>query len=455
MTTQPEFGERLRRERTARGMAQAALTSAGITASYVSLLEAGKRQPTPKVAAALAAALGVDPGYLLEGRSGAPAERDHRSLELRFAELALRAGDPQEARQQLERLREQLEPGDARVAEVALLLASAREHCGDLEAAIEELEELRERAEQDQAGLPWMQIAIDLSRCYREVGDLARAVSVAEQAVARARSLGLDEAREFPRLVVTLAGASRERGDHAHASQLLARLLRALPEQATRRDRGSALWNAAVIAAERGHYADGILLAERALALFAEDDDVRALGMLRTTLAWIVLESGDGEPAQALDLLLDARERLAEAGLDVELAYAETELARACTALGRPDEGVEWARQSLARLGDHDRLEGARARVALAWALLSRDEQAAALVELHVAGEELAQLSAGRQAAGVWRDLAELYARLGDGEASRSAYARTVELLGLPRATAAHPAGRERMAATEGADAAS
>lgn len=36
-----------------------------------------------------------------------------------------------------------------------------------------------------------MQVVIGLSRCYREAGDLHRAVAVAEQAMTRAQSLGL------------------------------------------------------------------------------------------------------------------------------------------------------------------------------------------------------------------------------------------------------------------------
>lgn len=429
--TQPEFGVRLKEHRLSKGWSQAELGAGSLSASYVSMLESGHRQATGKVAALLAERLGVDVAYLLTGQSR--PYRQERDLELRFAELALHGGDPAQARATWERLRATGGPQDPDRWEIDRGLARAHERCGDLEQAVELLEDLRERAEQDPARRPWMEVVIDLSRCYREAGDLTRAVQVAEDAVERARALGLDAAGDFPRLVVTLAGASRERGDHTHASQLLHRLLGALGPDATRRDRGSALWNAAVVAAEKGQYAEGILLAERALAQFAEEEDVRAGGMLRTTLAWILLESPDGDPRQALALLHEAHRRLGEAGMQIEVAYTETELARASALLGDPEQGLRWARSSLARLGDGDRLEAARARLALAWALLVNGEQAAAVGEMTRAADSLALVVAGRQAAAVWRDLAELFDAVGDHAASTAAFGTALDLLGLPR----------------------
>jgi tetratricopeptide (TPR) repeat protein len=233
--------------------------------------------------------------------------------------------------------------------------------------------------------------------------------------------------------VVTLAGATRERGDLTHASRLLNQLLLSLGSDATRRDRGSALWNAAVIAAERGQFADGILLAERALALFAEEDDIRAESLLRTNLAWMLLDAPQPDPDQALTLLSDAHTRLSQAGMQIELAYTETELARAHTQLGDPDHAIRWARSSLDRLGDNDRLETARARLALARALLLNNETTAAVQEMQNAASSLEHSAATRQAAAVWRELAELFVTIGDLPASNAAFTKALDLLGLPR----------------------
>jgi tetratricopeptide (TPR) repeat protein len=412
-----------------RGLSQAQLAGAELSTSYVSLLESGRRQPTAKAAAALAERLGVEADFLLRGEESV---REERELQLRFAQLALANGDVDQSEAALEQLRAgaQLDEGESWT--VDHLHAQVYERRGDMERAIEMLESLRERAERDPARYAWLQVVIDLSRCYREAGDLNRAVSVAEQAIELARSLGLSDGRDFPRLVVTLAGASRERGDHAYATQLLNRLLLTLDDRLTRRDRGSALWNAAVVAAERGAYSDGLLLAERALAQFAEEEDVRAEGMLRTTLAWMLLDAPAPDAGRALQLLQDAHERLSQAGMQIEVAYTETELARAHASLGDADEAIRWAQSALHRLGDSDRLESARARLALARALLLNQETAAALHEMQDAATALEACTANRQAAAVWRELAELFVSLGDLTASSSAFSKALELLGMP-----------------------
>ncbi|MDW4910537.1 helix-turn-helix transcriptional regulator [Streptomyces sp. ADMS] len=66
MPTQPEFGRRMRELRRAAGMSQAELAEPDLSASYVSLLESGKRVPSPEVVAGLAERLGVTPRSLLD-----------------------------------------------------------------------------------------------------------------------------------------------------------------------------------------------------------------------------------------------------------------------------------------------------------------------------------------------------------------------------------------------------
>jgi transcriptional regulator with XRE-family HTH domain len=423
-----DFGKRLRETRERLGMSQRDLTAAGLSKSYISLLESGHRQPSRKMADALAASLGVDSELLLFGIER--STRQERELQLRFAQLALQSGDATAARSTLEPMQRILDPTDPSRFSVEHTLALAYERCGDFASAVELLEQLRERAEADPARWPWLKVVIDLARCYREVGDLHRAVDVAERTMERVQSLGLENAEDFPRLVVTLAGASRERGDHTHASQLLSRLLAQLGQSGSRRDRGSALWNAALVAGDRGEYADGILLAERAIALFAEDDDDRAYGVLRTVLAWMLIEAGQ-DPEVAMDLLLQAHARLAAAGLSTDLAYTETELSRVCTALGQQREAIRWAQLSLERL-EQGCLETSRARLALARALLASGEREAAVLEMRLGAEALGQLAASRQAAASWRELAELLVDIGDHAAAHDAYRNVARLLGLP-----------------------
>jgi transcriptional regulator with XRE-family HTH domain len=61
-----EFGREVRNLRRGRAMSQARLAElAGLTASYLSQLETGERNPTPGVSRRLSPHLGVSPGHLL------------------------------------------------------------------------------------------------------------------------------------------------------------------------------------------------------------------------------------------------------------------------------------------------------------------------------------------------------------------------------------------------------
>ncbi|WP_405956565.1 helix-turn-helix domain-containing protein [Streptomyces phaeochromogenes] len=73
MPTQPEFGRRLRELRRRAGMSQAELAGPDLSASYVSLLESGKRVPGPEVVAGLAERLGVTPQSLRGEGADSPA----------------------------------------------------------------------------------------------------------------------------------------------------------------------------------------------------------------------------------------------------------------------------------------------------------------------------------------------------------------------------------------------
>lgn len=79
-------GTRLRERRLAAGLKQADLAqAAGVSSSYLNLIEHNRRNVTPPVLARLAAALGLDPGALGEATAGALAE------DLRAAAAALPA----------------------------------------------------------------------------------------------------------------------------------------------------------------------------------------------------------------------------------------------------------------------------------------------------------------------------------------------------------------------------
>lgn len=424
------FGARLRALRQRRGLSQADLAVDGASASYISLLEGGRRKPTPAVAEALAARLGVTAAELLHGRSD--GDRDKARLDLAFARLCLGQGD---ARRADEVLRDLL-AGDAlsddpdRLMDARLAAAEAAERLGDLRRAVRLLEELKKNASADPGGRSLLQVAIALSRCYREAGDLNHAVTVAQSALDLCEALGLTELEGHARLVATLAAAHFDRGDLLRASVLLDDLLDRTRDS-RREDRAAAYWNAALVASSRGESAEAALLGEKAAALLAEGGEDRAIARLKMTRAYILLGQAVPDPGRARALLQEALPDLRQHDSAGSVASAEVELARCELLLGNPDAAAEHAHDALRRLGDDTSLEIARARAALGEAQAALGDLPAAKANLAASAELLQHLGASREAAMAWRDQADLFQRLGDTSAALHAYRAALHASGL------------------------
>lgn len=429
MTIQPGFGQRLRAERISQRLSQADLAEPGISASYVSLLESGRRQPALDVVARIARRLGTDAHLLLYG---VDAERANRArMELAFARLCLGQGDVAQAAEILRPLvsTDALSGEAAKAFDARLALAEAEERLGDLDAAVRRLEALRVEAQRDPQTLPWLPTVTALSRCYREAGDIQRAVDVAEQALDRSEPLQLQGLDGHPQLVATLALAHFDRGDLLRAALLLDELLD-VTRTSDRRSRAAACWNAALVASGRGQHGEALRLGERAAALLAEGNDERALARLKVTRAWILLAQNPTKPKSAKRLLADALPLLRQFDSAGAVASAEVELARCEVLLGRPDRARDIATQALDRLGSKQPLEMARARSVLGEAQLALGD-AAGHENLAAAAALLSALGSDRQAAGIWRQVADVYERSGNTQDALAAYRRALDAAGL------------------------
>src|SRR5437879_13869146 len=95
MPGQGSVGERVRNLRLSKHLSQAQLAGTELSDSYISLIESGKRTPTPAVVRLLASRLGCLPEYLSEGVE--PEERLHLQVRVRHAELVLLDGDAEGA----------------------------------------------------------------------------------------------------------------------------------------------------------------------------------------------------------------------------------------------------------------------------------------------------------------------------------------------------------------------
>ena len=409
-------------------MSQVALAGDELHPSYISLLEAGRRVPTPDALAVLARRLGVSVGEL----SG---DVDH-DLEgpLVLAEAALGLGRPGEAVTLLEPWSAGLTPERLSASPLAFrageAYAAGLERVGRLDDAIRVLEALRGSVGFAGRGDAWLAVTVSLLRCYRDAGDVSRAVDVGELALSRLAGLASPRLVQHAALVSTLAAAYAERGDLTRAATLLDDLLDetscASPEQ-----QASAYWNAAITATERGRPADGLVLADQATRLLVLGDDLRSRARVQVAKAWILLAQDPPRAAEARSLLRETLPLLRQYDGNLSVASAETELARCELVLGRPEVALRDARSALRTLSLEHPVERARALTALGSALLATGDREAGLVALDEGADCLERAQAPRQAAAVWRQLAEVFKSQGDAVRALAATERALTAVGL------------------------
>jgi transcriptional regulator with XRE-family HTH domain len=427
---QPELGRRLRQERLRRGLSQSDLAGDGVSASYVSLVESGKREPTPQVIEKLAERLAVDPELLRTGVSSSAA--DQARMDLAFAKLTLEQGDAEHAASLLDRVvADKRLDADPRLRFAARLArAEALERLGSLDQAVKELEGLRGEAQKAPSELPWLPVVLVLSRCYREAGDLQAAIDVATTALEHYEVLGLRGLDGHPQLVATLALAHFDRGDLLKAQTLLDDLLATAPA-GDRIGRAAAHWNAAVVAAGRGRAGEALRLSERAAALLAENAEERLVARLKVTRAWIHLAQDPPEAGEAKRLLQAALPALQMYDSAGTVAGAEVELSKAETLLGNFVAAELAAESALQKLGGEHSLEIARARAALGGSNLAGGRLREARSNLDAAAELLEHVGAAREAAALWREIADVSIALGDTERAVAAYKKALDAAGL------------------------
>ncbi|HZC26576.1 MAG TPA: helix-turn-helix transcriptional regulator, partial [Actinopolymorphaceae bacterium] len=138
--------------------------------SYVSLIESGKRIPTPDVVRLLARKLGCSASYLSSGIDEDVQDRMRVTLE--YAEIALQNGEAAEARDRLTELLADPDlaalPDYTRRARWAYALAL--EASGTLDEALGEFAALTAVLSPDYDTDEWTRLNIAMSRCHREKG---------------------------------------------------------------------------------------------------------------------------------------------------------------------------------------------------------------------------------------------------------------------------------------------
>jgi len=427
MPGQGSVGESVRNLRLSKHLSQAQLAGTELSDSYISLLESGKRTPTPAVVRLLASRLGCLPEYLSEGIE--PEERLPLQVRARHAELALLGGAPEPALARFGAILEAVANAPELPKRARWGRARALETLGRGEEAIKALEELREEATRDRGRAGWLPVTIVLARCYRAAGDLGRTLALGESALTRLtdlRLLGGEDAAEIGR---TLIATYLDRGEPAPANDLAERLLSASESDPS--VMVTAYVEASQQALDEGEGGESLYLAEQALALHAGGDQAKAQARLRVTAARTLLPSGASpmDAGKALELLNAAEPMLS--GMDA--AECRIEMARSKVLLGEPAAAVRIAESVLADLTAQPQssVTTIRARLMLAQALIATGDREAALKALRATRDELSGLETSRATARVWRELGDLFGTAEDSTAMMDAYRKALESAGL------------------------
>jgi tetratricopeptide (TPR) repeat protein len=424
-------GERVRALRTTRGIGQTELAAAiGVSKSYLSHIEAGRRPMSPALQHQVAEALGVEVEQL---ESGTPADTNEElRLKLAFAELSLRNGERDVAAREFTEVRDRARvlPLERFLDEASWGLARAEEAAGRLEEAILVYEELLARPRLSPA-VSRSGVVVRLVMAYSECGDLGRAVDLGEQALAELDQVDPPEdVSAQVELISTVAGCYLERGDLTRAQLLIERALGQAGDDGAPRARAAAAWNAAVIAQARHDAVGARLHADRALTLYSEIDNARGVALLRVVSAALHLRQEHPDAGAALLDLSSAIGDLQDVGTRLDLGYARTEQARALLVSGKLEEANEAGRQALTELSTVDWVLTGETMLVLGNVALAQQDSDTALAYFEQAATALAHSAGSRQAGVAWRQLGEAYAELGRAEEAIAALRRASDLAG-------------------------
>jgi tetratricopeptide (TPR) repeat protein len=405
-----ELGERVRELRLRAGLTKTALAKPEYTVSYVSLIESGRRKPSPKAIEHLSRRLMVTPEYLATGIPEGVQEslrykmeearhllREHQEGEAERTVRAVRARAGEYGLAGLRAL------ASADLGEILLQTGRVREAIDAYEEALAD-EALSER---DRG----MAVAA-LGRAYRAVGDLTYAVELIESYLTKGARPPLDPTT-IAELQTVLVSVYFERGDVFRAERAAGRALTAAALDVPAETRARTYWDASRVMAEQRRWDEALEYAARARLIMEEGDDQRRVGRLHNAYAFICLDAEPPRTAEAADHLDKAESLLLSAGATTELAYVLSERSRLALLEGNPDQALVDADRALAYVRT-DELEMARCMFLRGRALGGLQRHGEARAALEEAAATFDKHGARQQEAMCWGELGELHLAAGD-----------------------------------------
>jgi transcriptional regulator with XRE-family HTH domain len=292
------FGDRLRQERLARSLTQSELGGSLYSASYISLLENGRREPTVDVIKQLAKQLQLAPHSIEEWVLPVSIEETQYLLAALYARQSWDTRDYEGAtRHAAEAARRAAENRDpVSWWNMAYLQASALLKSGEYDSCIEVLTALMEHPLSTESAGLMVRARQILASALLGLGKLPEAIAEATAAVQQ----GADTPEEFEAYVTalrTLIGALAESGklDEAwtHCVTLAAATNDTLPPQLA----GEIHWVIGNVAFMRHDVPAGLTHHAMASRLLSPATDLARWAQFNKATAWVRLSAGVVEPA--------------------------------------------------------------------------------------------------------------------------------------------------------------
>jgi tetratricopeptide (TPR) repeat protein len=358
-------------------------------------------------------------------------EHERTASVISRAEAAIAAREFEEAIISLDRLEETgtvLEPA----LELRTLLAgsTARSELGRIEEALSLLTRARDLVDDDSfTDVDRANLLFHVGQCRYRLSSVATAVALFTDALELMRRSEAIDDRLRCRILRWRSRCYRRQSDWEAARGDVEAAL----ELSERLGDGEALahgyFQASIIAERRGQWVLARSHAERAKALYEEQEDRLNVGRLLNNLGGLTFLLGDAD--QATGILKEAFAVALEVGSRPDAAQAVSSLAQVNLRTGHVELAEEQARQALSLLeGRVDFLdEQGNAQLVLGRALLEQGKLEESAHALAAAEAAFDQLSSGSHRAAAWTAQADLSARRGDKDTALRLYRRAVETL--------------------------
>ena len=410
-------------------MTQAKLGLGRFSKEYVSQIERGRVRPNEAALDWLAERLEVSRRFLETGVSSPEHERTAGMVSR--AEAAIGAREFDNAIAILDRLADDdpvLEPDlDLRAL---LAAATARSEVGRIEDALTMLTEAHDLVDDDSfTDVDRANVLFHIGQCRYRLSSVPTAVALFTEALELMRRSEAIDDRLRCRILRWRSRCYRRQGDWEAARADVEAAL----ELSERLGDGEALahgyFQASIIAERRGHWVLARSYAERAKALYEEQEDRLNVGRLLNNLGGLTFLLGD--PEKAADYLKEAFAVALEVGSKPDAAQAVSSLAQVNLRIGNVALAEDQARQALSLLdGRVDFLdEQGNAQLVLGRALLDQDRLDESEHALAAAEAAFEQLSSRSHRAAAWTAQADLSVRRGDKDTALSLYRRAAETL--------------------------